>query len=123
MFKGQVSRPISGLDWSPFFPATGPGMAYRECKHAPVNLGGDATAVKVIDVDLNPFLVDEGANRNHVFGVGAHACLGRGISLGLWARIVEGFKENDLKITHINTTPTAHKIFDYPSSLHIEVSK
>lgn len=123
LFQGTECADIAKLGWTSNFPATGPGMVYRECKHAPVNLGGTASAVKVVDVDLNRFLADEGANRNHMFGVGPHACLGRGIALSLWARVVANMKDNPFKITHIHTAPTTHKIFDYPSAIQIEVSK
>ncbi|NOR61620.1 MAG: hypothetical protein GQ535_03880 [Rhodobacteraceae bacterium] len=123
MFAGLENEKIAGLNWATDYPATGPGMAYRQCKHAPVNLGEAASAVKVFDVDLNPFLTDEGANCNHIFGVGAHACVGRGIALSLWARVREAMQDNPYKITHISSSRTTHKIFDYPSSIQIEVSK
>lgn len=75
------------------------------------------------EVDFNPFLEDEGANRNHIFGVGAHACVGRGLALSLWARVIEGMKSNPLKITYISSAPTEHKFLNIPSAIYIEVSR
>ncbi|NOR61619.1 MAG: hypothetical protein GQ535_03875 [Rhodobacteraceae bacterium] len=123
LFSGVKRQPISGLPWEYTFPATGPGMAFRQCRHAPVNLGEGAQDVSVIDVDISRFLKDDGANRNHMFGIGAHACLGRGLSLSLWQKVVDNMRTNPMKITHISSSQPTHKVFDYPSEIHVEISE
>ena len=121
MFSGVHDMKICDLNWTPNFPATGPDTAFRQCKHAPIDLAENAKSVKHIEVDFKPFLDDEGANHNHMFGVGAHACLGRGLSLSLWQRVVDDMKINPFKVRHMGSAEGTHKIFKYPSSICIEV--
>lgn len=123
MFKGANGQKIATLDWPAHFPATGLTMAFRECKNAPVDLGGGVSDVKHFEVDLSHFVNEDSANPNHVFGVGDHACLGRGMALSLWGRIVAEMRKNPMRVTYHRSTPTTHKMLDFPSSIHIEVSK
>ncbi len=123
LFAGMKNQPIAELNWAPQYAATGPSTAIRQCKHAPVNLSDAAQDVAFFEVDFDPFLEDEGATRNHIFGVGAHACVGRGLALSLWAQVIEGMKSNPFNITYVSSAPTSHKFLNFPSALHIEVLK
>jgi len=123
LMAGAVKQPISSLNWPDSFPATGLEMAMRECRHQLLDQDGKSTRTRLVQVDLTRFLKDKSANPNYMFGVGSHACLGRGLSLSLWKRIAVDMRQNPMRVTYVNSKPSVDKLVNFPVSFQIEVLK
>ena len=114
------ATPICDLKWGDHYIKTGLVMVGRESVKGPVNLGEGASAVRVCEVDMRSFLA-EGGQPNHIFGAGAHACLGRAVALALWLRIGADLAQNTLKIRLLEKAAPSHKILEYPGKMLVEV--
>ena len=123
VMTGAEKHKISELDWRETFTATGLEFMIRECRRAPDEQSGEAICERPVQLDMTRFLTDSGANPNHIFGVGNHACLGRGVSLNLWKRIVDDMRQNPMRVTYVKAEPSLGKIVNFPVSFQIEVLK
>ncbi len=112
--------PIRALNWGKHYAATGLPKIGRESLNGPVDIAKGPQSVQACEVDLTQFL-HEGEQANHIFGAGAHACLGRSSALSLWVRIGEVLAQNTLRIRQIHAAPSTQKVLNYPSELLIEV--
>jgi len=122
VFQSPNTTPIKALPWGKHFAATGLPVLGRETLGGPVCLADGAAEVRVCEVDLSHFL-SEGHQPDYIFGVGAHACLGRSTALSLYARIGEVLAQNPFKVRMLETAPSSHKIMDFPSKILIEVTR
>jgi len=121
ILTGASGQKLSALGWPVRFPATGVAELFRECKHAPQDLGGQAKNVRHVRLDMTCFLHETAANPDHIFGLGDHACLGRSHARGLWQRIAADMRQNPMRVRHISTGPSPHKLLTYPGTVLIEV--
>ncbi len=121
LLKTARQQRVSTLGWAAHFPDTGLLSIARECREAPVDLGGGVSEVRLFEIDLTRCLHEDGANPSHIFGTGRHACLGRGLSLSLWQRVVADMRKNQRRVSFIGVSQAPRKIFEYPGELTIEV--
>src|SRR6201999_4138679 len=76
-----------------------------------------------IKIFLQTFAYGDPSQHHRFFGAGSHACLGRPLSMDLWAAMVEFLTASPLKVNPIEyiSRPDSY-VFHYPSRFEIELT-
>ncbi len=116
--------PLGALDWSDDFTSTGVLSAERlPANGDPLVLWPGAQPVKSVIADLTCFLTeDPDANRTGMFGLGAHRCLGAGLSQTIWRQLVSQLRGRTARVTFVESPPLPSIGIGLPSIIRIHVA-
>lgn len=123
LFEAHSGERISAIPYPEAPPETGVPYAERDAL-ADIQLGGcEIPKGARLRIMLQGFAYsDRNDSASRIFGVGAHACLGRPLSLDLWRLIVARLQRIDRTVTFLGATQrTSDYVFVCPSSLRVRI--
>lgn len=92
-------------------------------RFAPADLPAETCPMRAFQVDTrlmsDPAL---GGKRGEVFGIGAHSCMGRGMSMIVWRELVAGLARLTTRITLIGFEPATHWLFNAPNRIDVRIT-
>ncbi len=122
VLEGAKDAPVASLNWPDTLPATGVPFVLRRAA-SDTALAEQRCPRETVHVDLAGFLTDPDAPQPAgIFGLGAHACLGRGFMQLLWRDMVAEIRRSPARVTFVNCETVPQRIFDIPRSIKVKVS-
>jgi cytochrome P450 len=123
LFAAHSSRRLSDIDYPKFPPQTGVPFIERLVVTPFALAGSEFAAGDRVRIFLQAFAYeDEPRSRANFFGAGAHACLGRAVSVDVWNAIA-AFLSGVPLFAHVRSysARTSDYVFACPERLHVEL--
>lgn len=122
ILPADAPRPLAALGWEATPPRTGvpyiDRLALRD-----VRVGDRAVAAgEVVRARLDRYEAAPAAARTAFFGAGAHLCLGRPLSLDLWAEIADQMRAATTAARLVAAPLRRDDVFHMPERLDVEVT-
>lgn len=122
MLPQDAPRPLAGLAWEATPPRTGVPYIDRQALED-VCVGARAVAAgETVRARLDRYEAEPAAARGAFFGAGAHLCLGRPLSLDLWAELAARMREAPTAARLIAAPLRRDDVFHMPERLEVEVT-
>lgn len=92
-------------------------------RFAPASLPAETCPMRGFHVELR-MLSDPalGGKSGEIFGIGAHSCMGRGMSIIVWRELVACLSSLKTRITLIGFEPATHWLFNAPNRIDVRIT-
>jgi hypothetical protein len=120
VFHENPGKRFADIEFPDFPPETGVAIAERVAT-ADIAVGARTIAAgDRVRMYFQPISDMSGANKQALFGAGAHSCLGRPISLDVWRAMIETIRGFSSRMTSVACELEPNNIFVIPQYLRTE---